>query len=71
LILEGFNPEQLQFQSGGPRDLSMLFTEAMLRSDFEGLEISSLEQKHTTLNEGPYHQGPAAVIRLLARKPLV
>jgi SAM-dependent methyltransferase len=71
LILEGFNPEQLQFQSGGPRDLSMLFTEAMLRSDFEDLEISSLEQKHTTLNEGPYHQGPAAVIRLLARKPLV
>lgn len=70
LLLEGFNPEQLQFQSGGPRDLSMLFTEAMLRSDFEGLEIISLESKQVILNEGPYHQGEAAVIRLLARKPL-
>jgi SAM-dependent methyltransferase len=70
LILEGFNPEQLQFQSGGPRELSMLFTEAMLRSDFEGLEIISLESKQVILNEGPYHQGEAAVIRLLARKPL-
>lgn len=70
LILEGFNPEQLQFQSGGPRELSMLFTEAMLRSDFEGLEIISLENKQLVLNEGPYHQGEAAVIRLLARKPL-
>lgn len=70
LILEGFNPEQLQFQSGGPRDLSMLFTEGMLQGDFEALEVISLESKQVILNEGPYHQGPAAVIRLLARKPL-
>lgn len=70
LILEGFNPEQLQFQSGGPRELSMLFTEEMLRSDFEALEIISLERKQVLLNEGPYHQGEAAVVHLLARKPL-
>jgi len=69
LILEGFHPKQLQFQSGGPKEPSMLFTEEMLRSDFEGLELISLEQKQVTLNEGPYHQGEAAVIRLLARKP--
>jgi SAM-dependent methyltransferase len=70
LILEGFNPEQLQFQSGGPRELSMLFTEEMLRSDFEALEIITIESKQVMLNEGPYHQGEAAVVRLLARKPL-
>ncbi len=70
LILEGFNLEQLQFQSGGPRDHAMLFTEEMLRGDFEALEIISLESKQLLLDEGPYHQGEAAVIRLLARKPL-
>lgn len=68
LILEGFNPDQLQFTSGGPKDPSMLFTEAMLREDFAELDVVQCELVRTTLDEGPFHQGPAAVARLVATR---
>ena len=68
LILEGFNPDQLQFTSGGPKDSSMLFTEAMLQEDFAELDIVQCELARTELNEGPFHQGPAAVARLVAKR---
>lgn len=68
LLLEGFTPAQLAYTSGGPKDISMLFTAEMLQADFASLEIEWLEEEHVVLNEGPYHQGEAAVIRLIARK---
>jgi cyclopropane fatty-acyl-phospholipid synthase-like methyltransferase len=68
LILEGFNPDQLQFTSGGPKDPSMLFTEAILREDFAELDVVLCELVRTTLDEGPFHQGPAAVARLVATR---
>jgi len=69
LILEGFNKNQIQFNSGGPRDPQMLFAPAELREDFAELDIVMLEEKEVELDEGAYHQGKAAVIRLLGRKP--
>ena len=68
LILEGFNPRQLQYQTGGPKDPSMLFTEAMLQQDFAELELLELYETEEELDEGPYHSGVAAVIRLVGRK---
>ena len=34
LALEGFTPEQLPLSSGGPKDLSMLFTKEIIKDDF-------------------------------------
>lgn len=68
LILEGFHTSQLGRSSGGPRELSMLFTPEMLRADFPEFSIQQLEVATVQLNEGPFHQGEAVVVRLLARK---
>lgn len=68
LILEGFNPRQLQYQTGGPKDPAMLFTEAILRQDFADLELLELYETEEELDEGLYHSGRAAVIRLVGRK---
>jgi len=68
LILEAFTPEQLQHQSGGPRVPEMLYSAELLRSDFAASEILELEETLTDLDEGPYHRGRAAVVRLLARR---
>lgn len=70
LILEGFGPGQLAFQSGGPKALSMLFTTEMLASDFAGLNPSMLTTEEVVLDEGPYHQGTAEVTRVVAQRPL-
>jgi SAM-dependent methyltransferase len=69
LILEAFHPAQLANSSGGPQDISMLYTEEMLHDDFAPLLPLQLSRAEITLNEGKYHQGVADVIRLIALKP--
>lgn len=68
IIIEAFNPVQLQNTSGGPKDLSMLYTEEILREDFEELNIELLQTLQTTLQEGNYHQGKADIIRFVGSK---
>lgn len=71
LLLEAFTPEQLGKKSGGPKKESMLYTIERLQQDFQGCEILHAENTETTLNEGPYHQGLASVVRFHLRKPLI
>ncbi len=68
LFLEGFNPLQINYQSGGPRDSAMLFSPEALLEDFSGMNIELLQEIEVVLQEGLYHVGPAAVIRLIAKK---
>jgi len=68
LIMESFTPEQLNYSSGGPPVLEMLYTAEMMSNDFKLLEIQQLEECVTELDEGRYHCGEGAVVRLLARK---
>jgi SAM-dependent methyltransferase len=39
IILETFCPEQLMNNSGGPKDINMLYTKEMLSDDFKDLKI--------------------------------
>lgn len=68
LIMESFTPAQLNYTSGGPPVLEMLYTAEMIQSDFKLLEIQQLEECVTELNEGKYHCGQGAVVRLFAKK---
>ena len=68
LIMESFTPDQLNYSSGGPPVLEMLYTVDMIRSDFKLLEIQQLEECIISLSEGKYHCGDAAVVRLQAKK---
>jgi SAM-dependent methyltransferase len=63
ILLEAFNPLQLNNTSGGPKDEQMLFTEDILRSDFESLKTELLETVTTVLNEGVFHSGKADIVR--------
>jgi SAM-dependent methyltransferase len=64
LILEGFSKKQINNNTGGPRDISMLFSEEELRKDFENLSHLSIEETDITLKEGRFHDGEASVIRI-------
>ncbi len=68
LLMEAFNPEQLGNNSGGPKDPDMLYTEEILKIDFDGLKIIMLEKAKITLNEGSRHKGLADVIRFIGVK---
>lgn len=69
LILEAFTPAQLDYRSGGPSAREMLYTADMLRQDLSGAEFLVLDETLTDLDEGLYHRGRAAVVRLVARRP--
>lgn len=71
IILEAFHPDQLGFSSGGPKDPTMLYTEALLAEDFEELHTDLLVSEHVTLEEGKYHQGPAAIVRFVGHKQIL
>jgi SAM-dependent methyltransferase len=69
LLLEGFTPEHIGYGKGGPKDPAMMFTEDRLRDDFADLmDIAHLEALRTELPASERHGGPAAVIRLRARR---
>lgn len=68
LILEAFNPKQINNKSGGPKNVEMLYTEEILRMDFEGLQIDKIESLELYLKEGKFHKGKSDVIRLTATK---
>jgi SAM-dependent methyltransferase len=68
VIMEAFNPEQLPRTSGGPKDITMLYTPEILMQDYEDVEDISISLESVTLDEGPLHQGKAEVIRMIAKK---
>lgn len=72
VIFESYSKEQLEYQkrynSGGPQNAEMLFSEAEIRSEFAGLEFVRLEKTEVVLQEGTGHQGPASMIRFVGRK---
>ncbi|MFK5915440.1 MAG: hypothetical protein QM484_13795 [Woeseiaceae bacterium] len=47
----------------------MLYTAKMMKEDFKTLEIQQLNECVAELNEGKYHCGEAAMVRLIAKKP--
>lgn len=73
VILEGFAKNHAFFQAanekaGGPKDPSMLFSKEELEEDFAGFSFLVLEERESELEEGLYHVGKSAVIRLVAKK---
>lgn len=68
LLLEGFHIRQLAHESGGPKEVSMLFSIPQLAADFAALDIELLHDTQVHLDEGPFHQGPAHVVQLIAHK---
>jgi len=68
LILEGFSKNQISYNSGGPRDIDMLFSKEELQSDFASFSELSITETNYILDEGEFHQGTASVIRVFGIK---
>ena len=67
LILEGFDRSHAGLPGGGPRDPAWLFDAAVLRADFVACPELSVELIDGDLDEGPWHQGHARVLRVFGR----
>ena len=70
ILLHGYTPKQLEFDTGGPSSVENLYTEEMLREAFSDFEIVELRAYEREIDEGAGHSGMSALIDLVARKPL-
>lgn len=67
IIMEAFNKNQINNDSGGPKNIDMLYSTQILKNDFNDLKIEYIEEKSILLNESEHHSGKADIIRMLAK----
>src|SRR3974390_2207943 len=69
LIIQGYTPKQLQYGTGGPKQLENLYTRAMLEQEFGDFHDLMIVEEEREMREGASHAGMSAVIGLTAIKP--
>ena len=69
ILLQGYTPKQLDYKTGGPPNLSHLYTEELLQDAFGDLDVLELTSYEQVLTEGTQHHGLSALIGLVARRP--
>ncbi|MBE0646433.1 MAG: class I SAM-dependent methyltransferase [Bacteroidales bacterium] len=68
VVLEAFNKRQIKNATGGPNDVSLLFSVQELKSDFREMDILVLEELVQHYDTGIFHRGESETIRMLGRK---
>ena len=69
LIVVGYTPKQLEYGTGGPKDVERLYTRTMLEGAFGDFRDVKITEEEREISEGASHAGMSAVIGLTARKP--
>jgi SAM-dependent methyltransferase len=69
LIIQGYTPKQLDYGTGGPKQIEHLYTRALLEYAFGDFRDLHFTEEERELSEGAAHSGMSAVIGLTARKP--
>ena len=68
LLLHGYTPKQVDYGTGGPSNVSHLYTSDMLAQAFGDMDITCNEAYEAVLDEGPGHNGQSALIDFIAYK---
>ena len=69
LIIQGYTPKQLEYGTGGPKQIENLYTRAILERAFPEFRVLSIVEEECEIHEGTSHGGMYAVINLTATKP--
>ena len=69
LIVQGYTPKQLDYGTGGPKQVEQLYTREMLERAFDDFAEVNITVEERVLHEGAGHHGMSAVIGLTGRKP--
>ena len=67
ILIHGYTPEQIRYGTGGPKDVTLMYTEATFTHSFTNSEIRLLEKYEATISEGPGHNGKSAMIDFVAK----
>lgn len=67
-ICQGYSIDQLKYNTGGPKDSSMLYSEDLITKDFSKLIWIKLEKVISEIFEGKGHTGQSSVINAIGLK---
>lgn len=67
LLLEGYRPKQLDYQTGGPPVAEMMLSKAILQTELPHLTFSHLVELDRNVVEGSNHTGKGAVVQAIGR----
>jgi SAM-dependent methyltransferase len=68
LLIEGYPPKQLEYDTGGPSDIARLYTREMLEAGFSDFSEVRIDEYEAEIYEGDGHGGMSALIDLIATK---
>lgn len=68
VVLEGYSKEQLNNDTGGPKNIDMLFSLADIQADFPNCEVLLGQTIEREVFEGSGHTGLASVVQFVAKK---
>ncbi len=67
-LLELYAPKQIEYDTGGPRDLALLASLDDLHQDLNGLQFEIAQELEREIHEGHHHYGHSATVQILGRK---
>jgi len=67
-LLEAYRPEQFEFKTGGPPDVTMMMDGKLLRDEMPQLKVELSKDLLREIHEGKYHHGKSAVVQFIAKK---
>lgn len=67
LLLEAYRPKQLDYGTGGPSDIKMLYELSKLEEEFQPLTHVIAQEVERHISEGKGHQGRSATVQYLGR----
>jgi cyclopropane fatty-acyl-phospholipid synthase-like methyltransferase len=68
LLIQGYPPKQLEYDTGGPSDIARLYTREMLEAGFGDFTEVRIDEYDAEIYEGEGHGGMSALIELIATK---
>ncbi|MBN1119309.1 MAG: class I SAM-dependent methyltransferase [Bacteroidales bacterium] len=68
LILEAYSKEQINYNTGGPKNIDLLYSKNELEEDFKELSTYDISISTICLDEGIMHNGKSSVIRFVGTK---
>jgi cyclopropane fatty-acyl-phospholipid synthase-like methyltransferase len=68
LLMQGYGVKQLEYKTGGPSDITRLYTRELLEREFADFSSLEIAEHDSVIGEGSGHAGMSALIDLIGRK---
>ena len=68
IVMEVFDKKQIERNTGGPKNIEMLYSPEDLEDDFKELHIIKNDEDLRYIEEGAHHAGEAYTIQFIAKK---